>query len=343
MARQQRRSWIGQFFYDLRYRFGEYVQRGAVAASPYIPRWFIELFISVMARVTYVLLWKYRVRMQENIAMALSTDFPDAPERNALIWRAWRSFTRAMLETVEVLHYPRGKIIATVTLEGEEHVKRALEQGKGVVALSAHLGSFTMIGARLAASGYPFSVVVKQPSDERFARLIDDYRARLGIHTISAKPRREAARGILKALRENRIVLLIADEFKSGDVIVDFFGMKVPAPRGPAALALRTGAVTLPMFAVRRPQGSLVLSVGAPLAPVERNDVEESVAATTALYTRCIEAAIREFPDQWSWLGLPRRDGKLSRAEMARLWRENKRARATENNSREKRTGTSSL
>ena len=46
-------------------------------------------------------------------------------------------------------------------------------------------------------------------------------------------------------------MLVIADEFKSGDVMVDFFGMKLPAPRGPATLALRTGAVTLPMFATR--------------------------------------------------------------------------------------------
>jgi KDO2-lipid IV(A) lauroyltransferase len=111
-----------------------------------------------------------------------------------------------------------------VAVEGEKHLERALGKGRGVLALSAHLGSFTMIGARLAAGGFPFSVVVKQPRDRRFARLIDAYRAQLGIHTISAKPRREAVRGILKALRENRIVLVIADEFKSGDVMVDFLG-----------------------------------------------------------------------------------------------------------------------
>jgi KDO2-lipid IV(A) lauroyltransferase len=343
MVRRQRRSSIGRFFYNLRYRFGEYAQRGTVAALPHIPGWFVELFTSVMARVTYVLLWKYRARMQENLALALSADIPDERARRALIWRAWRSFGKAVIDSVEVLHDSREKIIAKVTLEGEEHIKRALEKGKGVIALSAHLGSFTMIGPRLAASGYPFSVVVKQPADARFARVSDDYRAQLGVHTISAKPRREAVRGILKALRENRIVLVIADEFKSGDVIVDFFGLQVPAPRGPAVLALRTGAVTLPMFATRRSQGSLVLSVGAPLALVEGNDVEESVVATTALYTRCIEAAIRECPDQWNWLGLPRRNGKVSRAEKARIRREKKRAQVSENSSAEKRTGISSL
>src|SRR5439155_1380513 len=181
-------------------------------------------------------------------------------------------------------------------------LKDALAKGKGVLALSAHLGSFTMIGARLAAEGYPFSAVVKQPRDQRFARLIDAYREQIGIQTISAKPRTEAVRGILKALRKNRIVLMIADEFKSGGVMVDFMGQTSAAPRGPATLALRTGAVTLPMFAARRADGSLVLSIGAELKPVRMEDLEESVEATTALYTRHLENTIREYPDQWNWL-----------------------------------------
>src|ERR1044072_1882350 len=161
-----------------------------------------------------------------------------------------------------VMHFSREQIIDKIKLEGEEHLKRAREMQKGVLAVSAHLGSFTLIGARLAAAGYPFSVIVKQPADKHFAQRIDHYRAQLGIHTISAKPRREAAREILKALRKNRIVLIIADALKSGDIMVDFFQGKAPAPRGPATLALRTGAVTLPMFAVREPGESIVLTVG---------------------------------------------------------------------------------
>jgi KDO2-lipid IV(A) lauroyltransferase len=337
MARKRRRSNLGQFFYGLRYRVGELSLRAMVAALPYIPYQLVILFTSVMARMTYILLWRYRARMHENINQALSADIPDAAARQALVWRAWRNFARSILDTIAVMRFSRQQIIAAVDLEGEEHLKKALESGRGVLALSAHLGGFTMIGARLGAAGYPFSAVVKQPADQRFASLIDDYRAQLGIHTISAKPRREAVRGILKALRQNRIVLVIADEFKSGDVMVDFFGTQAPAPRGPASLALRTGAVTLPMFAIRNERGSLTLSVGAPIASVECNDLEQSVVATTALYTRYLEAAIRKYPDQWNWLGLPRRDSKLSRAQMAQIWREKKLARMLETAPEEKR------
>lgn len=316
--RKPKRSVPAQALYSFRYRLGEHALRGLVAAFPRLPFPMMVGFTRSVARLTYLLLWRYRQRMENNIALAFPSS--SSKERKVLMESAWLSFARGVLDTTLATSSSREQIISMVALEGEEHLRRALKKGKGVLALSAHLGSFTMIGARLAASGYPFSVVVKPPGDEGLARLIDGYRTRIGIHTISAKPRRDAVRGILRALRENRIVLMIADEFKSGDIMVDFLGLKVPAPRGPATLALRTGAVTLPMFALRGgADESLTLSIGEPIAPVERDDLEESVIATTVVYTRHIEAAIRQHPGQWNWLGLPRRDKvRRSREEIAR-------------------------
>ena len=342
-SKKGRRPESRRFLYGLRYWLGEHALRWFVRILPYLPQRLVLAYTWLMARGAFIVLSSYRKRMYENITAVFGDEFSE-PERKALVWAAWLSFARGVLDTTQVMHYSKGQILSAVKLEGEDHIKRALEHGKGVLALSAHLGSFTMIGARLAAGGFPFSVVVKQPANERFARLVDGYRAQIGIDTISAKPRREAVRGILKALRNNRIVLVIADEFKSGDVMVDFLGTKAPAPRGPATLALRTGAVTLPMFATRSGDGGLTLSVGAPIAPVEREDLEASVVATTALYTSYIEAAIRKHPDQWNWLGLPRRGAKLSRAEIARMRRAERVKRSqVANPSDPVRSGTSSV
>jgi Kdo2-lipid IVA lauroyltransferase/acyltransferase len=316
--KRKKRSPLAQFLYSLRYRIGEYSLRAFIVLLPWIPYRALVLYTNFWTWLTFCCFRKYRTRMEENISMALGKTIIDAAQRKGLVWRAWKNFAYGVLETSTVMHFSKEKIISTVALVGEEHLRAALAKGKGVLALSAHLGSFAMIGARLAAAGYPFSAVVKQPGDSRFARLIDAYRAQLGIHTISAKPRREAVRGILRALRDNRIVLVIADEFKSTGVMVDFMGRKSAAPRGPATLALRTGAVTLPMFATRQPEGSLVLSIGPELEPVQMEDLEKSVEATTALYTRHLEEAIRRYPDQWNWLGFPR-EGRISREEYERL------------------------
>jgi Kdo2-lipid IVA lauroyltransferase/acyltransferase len=305
---------MGHFFHQARYRMGEYALRGLIGLLPWVPYSWLVSFTTCGAWITFCLLWKYRKRMEENVAMALGDEMASRADRKALVWKAWKNFARGVLETCAVLHLSKDEIVSTIAIEGEEHLKQALAKGKGVLALSAHLGAFTMIGPRVSAGGYPFSIVVKQPKDEHFAQCLDDYRARLGMHTISAKPRKDAVRGILRSLRQNRIVVIIADEFKSGDVTVEFMGQQSPAPRGPATLALRTGAATLSMFSTWRPDGSLQILIGPEITPVRLDDLDKSVTATTALFTRHLERAIRRFPEQWNWLGFPRGD-RIPRSE----------------------------
>jgi Kdo2-lipid IVA lauroyltransferase/acyltransferase len=313
--RKRKRSAVSRFFYRLRYGLGAYVLRVFILVLGWLPDRLVVSASTFWAWITHRLLWKYRIRMEENIAAVAGDRFPDKAERKAMVWRVWKSFTRGLFEAGALIDFPKEAIIAKVRVEGEQHLRDALARRKGVLALSAHLGNFAIIGARLAAAGYLFSVVVKHPSNEEFAQLITKYRAQVGIDTISAKPRREAARKIVQALRENRIVLVIADEFKSGEITVEFMGQNLPAPRGPATLALRTGAVTLPMFATRQPDDSIVLVIGRAIEAVHGDSLEETITATTALYTRHLEDVIRRYPDQWSWLGFPRK-GRVLGSEM---------------------------
>ncbi len=296
----------------LRYRAGECSMKGFVRALPWMPARLVYTYTSAVARASFVLLWKYRRRMEQNLALAMADELPSPQQRQAVIRKAWRNFAQGILETLTLMHAPKENILAASGIEGEEHLKRALAKGKGVIALSAHLGNFTLIGVRLAAAGYPFAVLIKQPRDPRVARIMDDFRTRAGVQTISAKPRREAVRGILKALRSKGIVLVIADEFKSGGVPVEFFGIRSPAPRGPATLALRTGAATVPMYMVRDSNDRLTLYIEPEIELSRSDGLEDDVAANTVLFTRVIEAMIRRHPDQWNWLGF-QRDGLRAR------------------------------
>lgn len=189
----------GNFFYWLRYRIGEYLLRGFVRVFPWIPRGLMLGVTKVASRLAFVVLWRYRRRMQENVAAGLGAELRTRQEQQRLVRAAWDNFARGVYETIATVCSPKGTIGETVAMKGEQHLQRALAKGRGVIALSAHLGNFTLIGARLAAAGYPFSVVVKHPRDRGFAGLMDHYRAVVGAKTIPAKPRREAARHVLKA------------------------------------------------------------------------------------------------------------------------------------------------
>lgn len=306
------------FFYWLRYRIGEFFLRGFIRVFPRVPSRLMLAFTAFVSRLTLVLLWKYRRRMEENVAAGMAEAFPTSEERRRLVRSAWDHFARGVYETIAVVHSSPEKVCSAIDVQGEEFLKQALNKGKGVIALSAHLGNFTLIGARLAAAGYPFHVVVKQPRDEGLARVMDHYRTQVGAKTISARPRREAARQILRALRNNEIVLMIADEFKSGGVEVEFLGRTAPAPRGPVTLAIRSGAAVVPMFMARDRQGRLTLHIWPEIDLIKTGDLQEDVVSNVALFARQLEAMVRRYPDQWNWLGF-HRNGRTPRARMTNV------------------------
>ncbi|HWP60447.1 MAG TPA: lysophospholipid acyltransferase family protein [Candidatus Acidoferrales bacterium] len=294
------RSRLLHFF---RYRLAEYSLRAFVALFPHVPPRLAEGFVEFSARATFFLLARYRRRMEATLLTVAGAEISDARARRELVRRAWRNFGRSVYETAAAMFVSREKLRSLVRIEGEEHLRQALAKQRGVIALSAHLGNFTMIGPRLAAEGYRFSALVKQPRDERFARLSDSYRLRVGVKTISAKPRRRSVHEILSALRRNEIVLVISDEFKGAGVEVEFLGQAAQAPRGPVTLALRTGAPIVPMFLTRDKQDRLTLTICPEVELVHTGDRKSAVAANLARIATVLEAAVRRYPDQWSWLG----------------------------------------
>ena len=281
------------------YRTGEYCVRAIIFLVPRLPPRLLALLTSATVHLTFGISLFYRRLMHKNASMALGDGFMPTQRRKTVARLAWRNFIQGLYETARTLDSSRDVICARVPIEGEEHLKQALEKGKGVIALGAHLGNFTMIGPRVAAAGYPFSILVKHPPDERLARLLDSYRAKTGIKTISAKPRRQAARQILGALRRNEVVCVLPDVFKSGKANTQFLGSAVYVRRGPVTLALRAGAAVLPMCVTRDPEDRLTLRISPEIDVVKTGDLQEDVAANLALFTRHLEDMVRRYPDQW--------------------------------------------
>src|ERR687891_2332400 len=133
--RRKARSWIRRALHSSRYRIGEYALRGCIRLLPYVPYRLWLSFTRLMAYVTFALLRDYRKRMEENVTLVLANEIPNPRDRARLVWRAWLNFARGILDTVAVVHLSKQRIVSTIVLEGEDHIKHALEKGKGVLAL----------------------------------------------------------------------------------------------------------------------------------------------------------------------------------------------------------------
>jgi KDO2-lipid IV(A) lauroyltransferase len=188
----------------------------------------------------------FRTRSLKNVSVALAEQIGEKAAR-VIVRRSLRNFFRDCVEIGIALVASSNELRSEIAVAGREHLDAALAKGNGVILLSGHLGNFFLIGTRLALEGYPLHVVVNQPSHGQFAKLMDDYRLKVRQKTIHARPRPEAVRELARVLRSNGLALLIADEYRTGSgILVPFFGRSVLARRGPATLALRTGAAVVP-------------------------------------------------------------------------------------------------
>ena len=172
---------------------------------------------------------------------------PEELEQNAR--RTFRSFAKYLVDFFFFRTLKPEQIDALVTIENREYVAQALHAGKGVLMATAHLGNWELGGAVLAGLGYPLHVIALPQKDPRLDRFFQDHRRRRGMHVIRMG---QAARDILGVLRQNQIVALLVDrDYTMHQDQTVFFGAPARLPRGPARLAMGTGAAILPGFLLR--------------------------------------------------------------------------------------------
>ncbi len=185
-----------------------------------------------------------------------------------------------------------------VRTEGLSYLESAHGEGQGVVAVSAHLGNFELMGTFLALKGFTVTVVAAPLYDPRLDALLLKNRERGGLNVIG---RERAAPAILRALRKGHVVGLLADQDTRGaGIAVPFFGRPARTPTGPAVLADRAGAPIVPMAIHRLADDTHLLTVRPPIRPAGR--APEDVETTTSAYTAELERFIRQAPAQWVWM-----------------------------------------
>jgi Kdo2-lipid IVA lauroyltransferase/acyltransferase len=265
-----------------------------------LPRSLLLSLSEFLADASFYLLYTLRRRSIENFSIALGKGLGQR-EIALLVRKSFRNFFRAFVELGLALEAPED-FHQEVPLVGREHLEAALAKGKGVIALSAHLGNFFLLGSRLGVEGYPIYVLVKQSPNGTVPRLMDRCRLKLKQRTIHARPRRQASQKLVQVLRRNELAVVIADEYGSASGIpVPFFGRTVLGRRGPATLALRTGAAVLPMYLVRDLNGRLRLIIEPEIELLRSGQTKTAIGENILRITQWLEGVVRRYPDQWNW------------------------------------------
>jgi KDO2-lipid IV(A) lauroyltransferase len=223
-----------------------------------------------------------RARVRANVARVRPQASP--AEREALVADVFRHFAVCFADLISTNRSEARPDRLVTRIEGDEHLRAAIAEGRGLVLVTAHIGNWEL-GGRLLATRLqrPTHVIVAAEANPRVERFV-----RRGDPTAMVP--------LVSALRRGEIVALQGDRALGtrGDALVPFFGEPAPFPLGPFVLGRAAAVPVVPAFCLLEPDLRYTV-VMAPAIHV----VAGGEGAALAEWVSVLEATIRRAPEQW--------------------------------------------
>jgi len=253
---------------------------------------------AVLGRIAFAVDRQHRRIALENLAAA----FPSRPpaERRALARAMFAHFGSLLLELMKFASYTPDQMRASIDVEGEERVQQAYQQERGVLFFTGHFGYWEIQAIVEPLQNHPISVLARPLDNARLNEMLERIRTKTGNSVIY---RQGAVRKILRELAANHAVALLIDQHlhTPDAVYVDFFRRPAATTSALAALALRTGAPVIPVFALPLPGGRYRLVYEHPVDP-PLEDTHDAVREFTQRCTDVLEMYVRRHPELWLWM-----------------------------------------
>jgi len=255
---------------------------------------------ATVGRLAFFVDRRHRQVALDNLRRAFGKEALDDAVLTRIARRAMMNLGRTAAEIAQMERLDSAELQRRVTIEGEEHWRAAQALGRGILVITGHFGNWEWLAAVLSLRGFPLHVVARAIDDPSLNDLLNAARTRHGTVVLD---KRLAAGELVRLLRAGQSVGLLIDQNTRAEdaVFVDYFGTPAATHKGPAIIALRTGAPVLPIFIVREGNRHR-LTIQPALTLPRSGNLADDLHQTTALFTKTIEDVVRQHPDHWLWV-----------------------------------------
>ena len=250
----------------------------------------------MVARFAFLFARRARSALECNLRVVL----PEVADRKVrkIAWRNFRNHSKAYADLMRLPIARVEDLAGLLHVEGVEHLEAARTRGKGVMVISAHMGSWEVAAAIWSSTIAPVSLFAEELEPRELFDWYRRTRARLGISVLPAT--RSGLRKVLEALDANEMVVTAIDRDMLGTGLeVEFFGRPARIPEGPAAIALKRGTPLLPVCVLRNPDDTYQAIGSPPIFAEPTGDHQADVRRVTKKLVRHLEEIIRAHPKQW--------------------------------------------
>jgi KDO2-lipid IV(A) lauroyltransferase len=230
-----------------------------------------------------------------NLARAMPELTPD--QQTKTLSSMWDNLGRVVAEYAHLATIGEAGRIEVV---GAEHLNAIRDSGKPAIFFSAHYGNWELMSLLAIRHGLPLVQVYRAANNPLAEELLQELRKPVGGRHVPKGM--QAAREMLKALKQNECLAMLVDQKLSNGIAVPFFGRDAMTAPAAADLALRSHCPVVPIYAERLGGAQFRITIEAPILLEQTGDRDRDIYNGLLLINQMIEGWIRKRPDHWFWV-----------------------------------------
>lgn len=251
------------------------------------PKILMKYILIFFARLAYVLDKKHKKIARVNLDLAFE-DTRTKDEKEDIIQASYVNLFYNLYEFVVNPSLSLNQLEQKVKVENEDIILEAIASKRKIILITAHYGNWELVNTYNSVKYKPMTVVGRPMSNEYLNK---DLRESRNKNNSQMLDKDSAAKGLVKALKDDRMVALVVDQntANKNGVLIDFFGKKARQTEAPTKLAQKFDALIIPVFVIQNDFCDYTMKF---CSPVEAN---------TQLQADIIEDQIRQKPEDWFW------------------------------------------
>jgi len=205
------------------------------------------------------------------------------------------------LQTIESRYYSIEEIAKNVTFENDEVVKKAIQEKRPIIFVTAHYGAWELGGNLLSALYTPILIIYKKMKNPYFEEYLLSSRAKW---KMSYAERHGATKAILKTLKKGGATAILIDTNirKKDGIKVEFLGHQVTQIKTTAYFARKLNAALIPSLIHTKDDKHYTIKFYNEIIPPKTDNEEEDIKASVQMQTEWLSKEIFKEPKPWFWL-----------------------------------------
>lgn len=243
--------------------------------------------------------------MRKSVVISnLKKAFPSKTKKEIMIiaFNNYLSFGITFLEIMAFKNMNSNEILSLVEFNNLELAKKKVEEGKGVILLTAHMANWELGALNMGlALNTQINILVKKQRNRLIANWMTEVREKFTNKEVVLGV---SVRELYKTLLSGGVIGIVGDQRgkKESGVVVNFFNQPTVTYQGFASLGIKNKVPIIVGLASRLPNGKYSLDIEEINYENLPEKLSDQITELNQRYMTILESKIRKNPEQWLWM-----------------------------------------